>query len=197
MKALFLAVVVILSCLSVGTAQGTAKIMLYSDEIGTECNIIDNSPGVISIYMYAEHAEGVFGVQFRAPLPECWTGAVWLGDIVDVNKVPMGNTQIDMGLTVATVAGGSCPDPEDQHHAFLGIMNFMVQGTGESCCVYPVLKAADLHPEFPGPIGVTCDSQLLGVEAGYAVINPDMSCQCTQPLPVEETTWGRIKALYK
>jgi hypothetical protein len=194
---MFFAVVFVISCLSVATAQATAKIMLYSDEIGTDCSIIDSSPGIIGIYMYAERAEGVYGVQFRARIPECWTGAVWLGDIIDFDtKLPFGNTQADIGLTVATVTIGNCPDPADQHHAFLGIINVMVQGTGESCCVYPVEKADDLHPEFPGPIGVTCYETLVGVEGGYAVINPDLSCPCVQPLPVQETTWGQIKALY-
>jgi hypothetical protein len=30
-----------------------------------------------------------------------------------------------------------------------------------------------------------------------AIVNPDLSCPCeSPPVAVEETTWGRVKALY-
>jgi hypothetical protein len=77
-------------------------------------------------------------------------------------------------------------------------MVFLTSGETVSCCSYPALKADDLHPEFPGPIAADCDEGLVGVDAGYGgIINADDTCPCSFPVPTEETTWGRVKSLYR
>jgi hypothetical protein len=34
-------------------------------------------------------------------------------------------------------------------------------------------------------------------EGGQIVINPNETCECMRPVPVQETTWGQIKSLYQ
>jgi hypothetical protein len=74
-------------------------------------------------------------------------------------------------------------------------MNFWVTGLSEECCFYN----ASPHPNYPDSFGFLtawdCDNEIEMVGAGYVIINPDQKTHCGTP--VEETTWGQVKALYQ
>ncbi len=179
-------------------AQTAGEIRLCADIGGTECVIQDNVPGLVDVYMIVTGVDGVSAIQFAAPKPDCWKGATWLGDVLPFPLV-IGDTQnnyeggISIGLSLHPCSEGGGISP-----IYLGKISYMTQGTAETCCEYSVKKAeVDFHPEFDEPIFVYCDGTLSGISAGRVTINADESCNCGQPVPTQETTWGQIKALYR
>lgn len=181
-----------LVCLA-GTAfaQTGGTIALAGTPDGSSCSIADTGPGVVEVQVLVLDATGVAGIQFAAPRPDCWAGATWLYDTVPVG-LTIGDTQDpELGLSVAF---GACLDAP----ILVGSMTFAVSGQAAPCCEYPVIKATgDLYPEINGPIVAVCPMPLHveGVTAS-ALINPTPDCTCQQIVPVHESTWGAIKALY-
>ncbi len=188
------AIVIVLGILlftaSPSCPETLGRIELAADAAGTNCNIVDTAPGFIYVHILITQALAVDGVQFRAPKPACWLGATWLADSMAF-PVTIGDTQNDpRGLSIGLGACRSSP-------VYLGSMIYMTQGQASPCCSYAVLKAFDLTPEIPTPIMVACDETIHGIAPGTAVINPGPGCYCISPVPVDETTWGAVKALYR
>jgi hypothetical protein len=75
-------------------------------------------------------------------------------------------------------------------------MNFFAMGNTPPCCHYWV------RPDPAAPSNqvevVDCNNSLLYATGGLGFINPGPGCTCGYPcpVPVEETTWGRVKAVY-
>lgn len=164
-----------------GLAYGDT-IGLYADNGGTNCNIAESLPFT---YVYVVHVSpgGATGSEFMAPKPGCWTGATWMQDI-EIYGMP-GNSQ-----TGKSIGYGSC---------LTGVIHiltivYFAQGLAEPCCVYPVLPA----PWSPGGqlLMSDCDFNLVPAMGLAATVNGNSTCPCGYPVPVEETTWGSVKALY-
>ncbi len=172
------------------------QLQLYSDETGVDC-IIQDMPGIVTVYVYFFDYfsdDEIAAVQFGAPLPSCWTGAIWLGDSSPW-ATHLGDSQLNdpRGWTVAFQG---CRVPP----VFVGSIMYLSQGLAPTCCPYPVVKAEDGHPEVPMPVGAACsdpDPVLIGIEAGTSYINGDHTCPCIWPVPVQEKTWGAVKSLYR
>ncbi len=174
-------------------AQG-AYIALSSQEDGGNCSIVSASSGVVRVHIVVLDANNISAIQFAAPQPACWTNAALLSEDITTELV-IGDTQDPVrGLSAAW---GTCL----QGTLHVGTLSFFATGPAPDCCDYPILKAQDDgFPEIPGPIAVVCLEDSLAVEGVpvTATINPTPSCDCTQgPLAVEESTWGRVKALYR
>jgi hypothetical protein len=74
-------------------------------------------------------------------------------------------------------------------------MQYFVQGGSESCCFYPLLPDPD--PSTGGNVRVVdCDGNTVAATGLVATVNGNATCPCGYPVPVEETTWGQVKALY-
>lgn len=172
-------------------SQTGGKIVLAGSSDGSTCSIVETGPGFIEVHVVVLDVVGLSGIQFAAPKPDCWTDATWVSDDVPVG-IFLGDTQDPVGGL--SVAFGACLDAP----VHVATISFFTTGAGTQCCSYPVLKATgDLHPEVDGPIVVLCSdpTHVAGVPVD-AVINPDPSCPCLAPVSAEETTWGRVKALY-
>jgi hypothetical protein len=171
--------------------QIRGQLQLYADETGVDC-IIQDMPGIVTVYVYYFDYfsdEGVTAVQFGAPLPGCWIGAIWLADSSPWSTI--GDSQLN-DPSGWSVAFGECLIPP----VFVGSIMYLAQGLAPTCCPYPVVKS-DHHP-IPMPVGVDCGfpfGSLIGVEAGTSYINGDHTCPCIWPVPVQEKTWGGIKSL--
>ena len=78
-------------------------------------------------------------------------------------------------------------------HNFL---NILYQGTGVAgaCSSMEVVK----HPNRDFIEGVDCDDALLMCDGSRLLVNTAGGCteECGRIVPVEETNWGQIKALY-
>jgi len=169
-----------------GPGGNAGSVMLYGDPAFTSCAITDLDPGggLISVYVVHEFHSGASGIQFSAPVPGCWTGAIYLAD---TNAFPLviGDTQTGMAVSY----GGCLPGP-------ILITTVLIFGQGQAgeCCEYLVLpdpRAASGQVE-----GVDCAFHLTYPNSGLAVVNPNPSCPCGHLVSVETKTWGAVKALY-
>jgi len=187
---------VFLSSLAAGQA---GMVGVYSDPYGTNCELdptatgipdalfgpqaVPYSPAAVA-HFYVVHMNAVraTGIRFAAPKPACMV-AEWLEDTsiftlagdsqngitVNYNACKTGTFCV---LTLAFVVGTE-PTPE--------------------CCFYPVL--ADPSASSGRIEVVHCDDGHVDYATGFqGIINATTACDCN--IPVGESTWGRVKALY-
>ena len=83
----------------------------------------------------------------------------------------------------------------------LAIMQILYFGTATSAtCSWVEVSAAPAA--VTGQVeGSDCNEEVVVVSGRQSPVNPDESCECSvlgcRPVPVEETTWGGIKSLYR
>lgn len=191
MRHLLLMLLVAVAVCTAGAATAGGRIALYADADGAHCTIQDHSPGIVEVHIVYEGDQEAGGVAFYAPTPACWTGAVWVGDIIDSDWLwGLGDTHDATKGTLVNLQG--CRTGP----LHLGLMNFVTSGQGEKCCRYEVSSSGDW--EKPGVID--CGYNFVGLDTGDAVINATGSCGCGDDnalVAVEETTWGQVKSLYR
>jgi len=171
-----------LICLVSGLAQGDT-IGLYADQSGTNCNITATSS---LAYVYVVHVTtGATASEFSAPKPVCWTGATWVGDQCPFVPCFDGPSQTGMMIGYGSCKAGAIH--------ILTIV-YSVQGPSPSCCSYPLLR--DPRYAWKTPVVIDCNENLVSAVGLVATINGNATCPCGYPVPVEETTWGSVKALY-
>jgi hypothetical protein len=159
--------------------------MLYGNEAGTVCGIYDNVPGQIyNIYVFHMYATEVADAEFRVE-QQAGANLAWLGDTGTL--YPTMGTAPEGIMVLYWPFCLSSP---------LHILTITYQGTVSSAdCSY--LHVLGIMEGVP-PLAAGCDPYYpMTYEAGGGslVINPTDDCPCD--VPVEETTWGRIKSLYK
>lgn len=174
-----------------GSAGAGGRMALYADAGGTDCGIEDGAPGVVQIHMIYEGDQGAAAVAFAAPTPACWTGAVWVGDIIDAGWLAgLGDTHdLQKGTLVNLLGCYTGP-------VHLGLMSFVTQGKGQKCCRYEIIGSVNEG----GPGVLDCATTFVAIETGPALINPKGSCRCGDDnalVAVDESTWGRVKSLYR
>ena len=179
-----LGILLVLPANSLVRAQTTEKMALFADRAGTDCSISDTGEGTAIVYIFHVGTGTRTGCEFRAPKPECWIGATWVGDAYAF-FFTLGQSQ-GPDVSVAYDACLTLP-------IYLGKMIFEVSGNAQPCCRYPVLPSVY---EPAGILTVDCLGQGIRILSGPAVINENSSCPCAPPLAVEATTWGRVKSLY-
>lgn len=163
-------------------AQTPGSIGLYADPTGTDCNLYDLMPQVIQFHVVHVNTTGAQASRFKAPVPTCMNGAIWLSDEtgwpIKIGLVPDGTI---VGY------GGCITGP-----IHVMTINIFGQGLSSSCCYYPIL---------PDPSGLTgyvevegCDDVWRPATGGEGIVNPTPECMCD--VPSDETTWSRVKSLY-
>lgn len=167
-----------------GTNGGT--IGLYTNPQGTNCDFSDTAPGLIQMYVVHTNTEGSSGVEFAAPIPECITNAIWMGDAKPF-ATSMGTSQ--SGVDVLYGACLAAP-------VHVMTINIFGSGTTGSCCAMTVVP----HPaNANGWVAATdCTPMELRGFGLTAYVNGNEACPCQTgtPLPTERSTWGRVKSLY-
>jgi hypothetical protein len=135
---------------------------------------------LVVVYIFHEHAPAVTPSRFKVDVGT--TGWTHLHDA--------WSTQDFVGTSVdgVTIEYGSCRTSS----IYLGQIHF--QGTSAPDCSH-----VGIVPD-PGAVSgkieaVDCNDNPMYPTGGQAIVNPTPDCQCT--VPVEETTWGEIKALYR
>jgi hypothetical protein len=158
---------------------------LYSDPSGASCNFVVTPFAVTDVY--AVHVtDGATASMFLAQKPACWTGAAWLGDTTPYCAgVGCGDSQTGIALVYGTCRVGAI-------HVLT--IRYFAGGASESCCPYPLLP----HPWSQGGHVevVDCDFNPGVAFELMATVNGGPECPCGYPVPVEEKTWGQVKALY-
>jgi len=162
-------------------AQGE-MVGVFADPTATNCDLVDASPGLISIYVVHTETPGASAVQFSAPIPSCMTGAVWMSD-TPVFPVVIGDSQSGVSVGYGTCSYGPI-------HVLT--INIFAQGLSETCCAY------DVYPDPNSTSGrievVDCTNALGYALGGRARVNANGSCACGSE--AEEATWGKVKSIY-
>ncbi len=163
-------------------AQPPGSLFLAGDSLGADCTVYD-APGIVHIYVFHIYTYGATASQFMI---DCTSGVAmtYLSDYSPY--LIIGNSQ-----TGVAIAYGTCvPSP----HMILDIQ-YLGSGLSQNCSSCRVVPDPIAVP--PEILVADCQDppNLLIAMGGEIWINPDGSCSCI--IPVQETSWGRIKSLYK
>lgn len=186
MKSMCCALVGLLLCVS--TPRAEDRIEFYADAAMSTC-VVSDVAGLVQVHMFHTGSLPAKAVYFAALTPACWAGATWLGDVIVAPWLPaFSNTHSSDGLVVTYQA---CVQPP----IYLGYMNFVTSGQALSCCEYHANAPSGSPPEIAV---VNCDNETYRIALTRpAIINGNSDCPCELPLSTNETTWGRVKALYR
>lgn len=192
-KSLLLMSIVVLCCASVAFAQTYplpgGAIGVYADDLGSNCNFADAAPGLLQFYFFHLASPGATAIEFQLDL----TGfgfSMYLGDQSPFT-LKIGNFHQGVSLSYQSCLTNTF---------YLGVATFLSTASTTTCHKVYVKN----HP-IPGiagstnPLGVDCNSPSgwLQVAGSYATFKNDGSCPCAGSVPVEESSWGQIKALYQ
>jgi len=124
---------------------------------------------------------GSTACQYSAPKPTCMT-AMYLSD-TNPFPVTVGNSQTGVSVGYGTCRVGPI---------HVQTISFFTSGTTPACCRYRVLPDPNLAS---GQVEtVDCAFQPGIATGGQGFVNSNPTCNCN--VPVEDTTWGGVKALY-
>jgi hypothetical protein len=166
-----------------GLAFGQAgSIMIFSDFAFSDCNITDYVPALVTTYVVHMYTTGATASQWRIESP-C-NLMLYLGEVFTFPTV-IGNTQ-----TGISVAYGSCLVGP----IYLSTINWFAQGITPPCCMMSVVE----DPGAPSGLieAVDCAQFKVFPTGGQAIINGQIN-ECWCSVPVQETTWGRVKSMYR
>jgi hypothetical protein len=169
-------------CASTSFAQ-LGSIDVFSNPGYSDCNFIDVG-GLITVYVLVTHSiEGTTAAQWRMELPSAW---IMLGQTSPFQTV------IGDALTGVSIAYGQCLTG----YFLILTVNFFGNNGSPPCSYISIV------PDPSAPSGnieiVDCQSPPVKQEfsrLGQGLVNRDGTCNCT--IPVQETTWGQVKALYQ
>jgi hypothetical protein len=176
MKRALLLTLGILALASLSMAQPFAGI--YTDNPGfSDCNLEDvGPPGLCSVYLVQGGTSGISSQM----MVEDNSGLTSTGVVVHT-LLSIGNV-----FTGVDFSYGACLSPP----ILLATLNYFCQGTAAPCSNIRVVP----HPQTGVIIAVTCAPVAVDLTPMHLTINGDSSCPCG--VPVEESSWGQIKALY-
>jgi hypothetical protein len=137
---------------------------------------------MVQYYVVHHATPGAQASRFKAPVPDCMNGAIWISDEtmwpIKIGIVPDG-TMVGYGGCVASPI-------------LVMTINIFGQSFSSDCCEYPILAAPDAAT---GEIEVEgCDAVWRATWGVSGWVNPTPLCYCD--IPVEHTTWGKVKELY-
>ena len=171
----------VLFCASLVLAQA-GSIGVFADQTGVTCDF--TLPGTV-FNLFVVHVNSPGATQSKFQVVEA-NGAslVYFGDSYPPGYTVSGNTQTGITITYPTCTLSP--------HWIVSMLYF-ASSSSAPCGIVKVVP----HPGETGVLAWDCavppNQQ---VASGWSLIlNPDGSCTCAT-IPVEETTWGQIKALY-
>jgi hypothetical protein len=177
-RVVFLTVAALFAASMVFAQQGS--IGIFRDTAGTNCTLLDAAPGLTPYYVVQVNTTGSSACAFAAPKPAC-LAAQYLSD-TGVWPVSLGNSQ-----TLASVGYGACKIG----NVHVLTLNYFTMGATAPCCRYFITAGTALSGQIET---VDCVGNLYFVTGGQGIVNSNGTCLCN--VPVEDTTWGGVKALY-
>jgi hypothetical protein len=174
----------VLSLLVAGTAFSQAgSIGLFPDAAGTVCDFVD-AGGLVQVHYYHGIHTGATASQWMLDL----NGLPWvhLGDQIQFPTV------IGTSITGISIGYGNCQAAP----TYLGVSNFFGSNAPTCSSIRIVADPASLSGEIEGvdcatPANKTYPTGML------QMVNADPGCSCPGWSPVESSTWGSVKALYR
>jgi len=174
------------------------SIGVWADQSATNCAISDMATGTQTLYVVMTQTSGWVAARFRVEhssgmnmtlISESYTGAT-TGDVLS-------------GITVCNVA--CLPAP-----TLIATLEYLKDGTSADCSTitigaYPgsidpevvncgrVFRYVETHTATVNGNAINCPSPTCGYELRFGT---SPSWDFCPAVPIEETTWGRIKALF-
>jgi len=179
MKKVLLLTLVLMLGATMAFAQN-GSIGIFADNAGASCNV-SGTPGFLNVYFVHVNSLGATASQWAAPAPTCMT-AIRLADI-PVFAVNFGNTAAGITVGYPVCKTGT-------FHIMTSLYQVAVGPT--QCCRWFVIADPSLES---GKIEIPdCDYVMAYGTGGQALVG-SMCPTCN--VPVEDTTWGQMKALYE
>jgi len=180
MKCVILAMSGLLFLTATSSAQLPGTIGVYADEGGTDCNVVDDG-GIFQAHILHVRTTGATAAVFKLDISATeWT---YLGESWDFGLI-IGNAVEGISISYRACYSGTF---------HLGYASF----TGSSAPACTEISIVPSWHSLIGEIEVTdCEvwPEAMIARGGRAFVNANRTCQCV--LPVNETTWGGVKALY-
>jgi hypothetical protein len=184
-RALLLSIVVIVATSSSPRAQVIGNIIqLYTDPAGTSCEVEGNPVGPLTFYVFHMLTPGMGASHFC--LEQQGTNFVYVSETLVNSTTAVGNVETGGFYTY----GIPCvPAP----HQFLNV-HYQATGTAEVCSHLRVV--ASPTSSLGMVEGVDCTGTTIPVQGWFATVNAqEPECDCRYYEPVEDASWGAIKAL--
>jgi len=184
MKRIVLVSIAVLALATTVFAQN-GRVMLYSDPGFLSCNS-DNPAVTFTAYVVHDGHPGAMAVQYA--ITDDTGGA--LSYLADINPwaLVIGNSQAGVAVSY-----GGCQAGQVHAQSIL----YSVLSNPPVCSTVSVIDVID-PDQGPGIYGVDCLQPILRpLNGSVLTFNEDGSCACGEVVPVEETNWGRVKALYQ
>jgi hypothetical protein len=174
---------ILLLSMLVGNAMGQpGNIGVFRDPAGLHCQLVTPESGTVTFFLVHLTQGTVSGSQFSAPKPDCLNATY----ISTTCAFPGCGGDAQTGLSIDY---GSCLTGA----IVAATVTYVVNGLTDDCCFYNVLPHADAES---GKIEIMdCDGQVGFGGGGTGIINAKPWCLC-ELVPVQETTWGGVKAIY-
>jgi len=171
-------------------------IELSADEAPHYCDLYNETPGVRTVYVRLSFNIGITAARFRV-IPSSGVTLSYLSETHPIGQT-LGDTQ--SGLSV-------CFDQCVLGDAILATINYMSFGTGPNCGLlslvpYPGAETVDILncdglPQAAWLIDVNVPiSTPCGCPTPHIIPGTPKAFGC-EPLTVQASTWGAIKALYR
>jgi len=175
-----LVVLTVLVVLMPGVAFGQGWIMVFSDPSATDCNFTDTG-GLIDAYVWHMYSPGA-------------TASEWMLNVINVGWTHLFDTP-DFDLVIGKSVDGVAVGYEACLQGDFRLMTVNFFGSNADPCGLIGIVAA---PAKYGVRSKDCAENVHYIPGGEARVNPVPGCWCgTPPSPVESTTWGKVKALYR
>jgi len=176
-------------CVGAAPAFGQGgQIGMFRTASGIICQVYDQA-GLVSIPVVHVLTPGATACQFSAPLPGCWTNAIFLSDTA-VFPVTIGSSQAGVAVGYGACLGSPI------HVLTINVFSQTPITDPYACCGWPVLPDPNV---VSGKIEVVdCVNDLLYADGvmSYVVAGEGNQCEdCTTA--TEQSTWGAVKALYR
>ena len=184
MKTFALTVIVVLGAANTALAQPGGNIAVYADINAISCDLMDI--GVTVCDYYVIHMLAPDGVTLSSFKIDTNHQGTYLGEF---SPFPVFIGDSRNGITIAY---GQCLTGP----IHILTVTYLCQGLTPPCGYMSVVGNPNGLP--PGLKAVDClFENHLDVQGYTSYINNDGSCPCMSPVPVHETTWGQVKALYQ
>jgi len=154
---------------------------VYSDMAGTNCEVAPTAIAPITVYV-VHKTTGTTGSQFLVVNTTDWT---WSASVLN------GYLAIGDAFTDLSLAYGGCLAGPDL--AVVSLSGFSFPVPGKTCGTLEIQPA----PNKVGIISVDCTFAELVATGGKMTFYNDGTCPCESPNATEESTWGKVKSLYR
>jgi hypothetical protein len=187
-------IAVVLSCvlLLAPSALRAQSIGIFSDPVGANCNFTANFSVPFTLYINAVNSTlmpwgGLTGAEFKVTgMPPSWITIVTPNPL---STLVLGDPFDGVGVNIAF------PVCQASFQVNLFTVTVVPLTVETEVTLTVTQRTPPLNPAYPCPLLTDCDIffSIVCVDGGQGFINSSRYCN----VPVEESTWGKIKELYR